>query len=113
MTLHVGETAVARIAGLAARRVPGVVALPANIGQALLGMAGTFFGTDRLRPPTDGVRAEVDGTTATVTVSVVTQLGHNCRDLAQAVQREVAAEVAAVTGLEAIVTVTVTDVLLD
>jgi uncharacterized alkaline shock family protein YloU len=46
-------------------------------------------------------------------VTIVTRLGHNCRDLAQAVQREVAAGVRDYTGLDALVTVTVADVFLD
>ena len=48
-----------------------------------------------------------------VALTVVTRLGHNCRDLAQAVQREVAAEIAGYTGLAATVTVTIAEVLLD
>lgn len=112
--LHVGDIAVARIAQLRARTVPGVVALQADLAQALLGIAGNVLGNERLRPPTDGVRASVgaDGTVE-VALTVVTRLGHNCRDLAQAVQREVAAEIAVHTGLTAAVTVTVSDVLLE
>jgi uncharacterized alkaline shock family protein YloU len=48
-----------------------------------------------------------------VSVAVVTRLGHNCRDLAQAVQREVAAELASYTGLSTVVTVTIVEILLD
>ena len=48
-----------------------------------------------------------------VALTVVTRLGHNCRDLAQAVQRAVAAEIAGYTGLVATVTVTIAEVLLD
>ena len=48
-----------------------------------------------------------------VALTVVTGLGQNCRDLAQAVQRAVAAEIAGYTGLVARVTVTISEVLLD
>lgn len=108
--LTVGHSAVARIAEHRARRVPGVVALRADLTQALLSVADTI-----LRRPlrTDGVNAAVQGRTAEVSVTVVTRLGHNCRDVARAVQREVGAEVAAQTGLDVRVTVTVADVLLD
>jgi uncharacterized alkaline shock family protein YloU len=87
---HVADAVVARVAELRARQVPGVVAL---------------------RP--GGTGAAVHGDSADVTVAVVTRLGHNCRDLAQAVQREVAAEVARFTGLATVVAVTIVEILLD
>ncbi|MEJ3652764.1 hypothetical protein WEH80_07245 [Actinomycetes bacterium KLBMP 9759] len=88
--LHVAAPAVASVAAHRARLVPGVVAL---------------------RP--GGVGATVRGGAADVTLTLVTRLGHNCRDLALAVQREVTTEIAAVTGLAAVVNVTIADVLLD
>lgn len=111
--MHVGDAVVARVAARRARQVAGVVALRPDLAQALLGVAGTLLGQDRSWLPADGVTATVHGGTVDVSVTVVTRLGHNCRDLAQAVQREVAAEVRSYTGLDARVTVTVADVLLD
>lgn len=111
--MHVGDTVVARVAAHRARQVPGVVGLRADLAQALLGMAGAMLGRDRSWLPADGVTATVHGGSADVAVTIVTRLGHNCRDLAQAVQREVAAEVRDYTGLDALVTVIVADVLLD
>jgi uncharacterized alkaline shock family protein YloU len=111
--MHVGDAVVARVAAHHARRVPGVVALRADLAQALLGVAGAVLGQDRSWLPADGVTATVHGASAEVTVTIVTRLGHKCRDLAQAVQRDVAAGVRAYTGLDALVTVTVADVLLD
>ncbi len=111
--VRIGDSAVARIAAQRAALVPGVVALRADLGQALLGVAVSVLGQDRSRLPTDGVTAVVDGHSAEVSVTVVTRIGHNCRDVARAVQEAVAAEVAAQTGLTVSVTVTVADVLLD
>jgi uncharacterized alkaline shock family protein YloU len=108
--LHVGDRAVAAIAAARAARIPGVVALRADRTQALLGVAATVLGQDRSRLPTDGVHAVVRGPTAEVAVTIATRLGHNCHDLAQTVQREVAAEVAAQTGLAVTVRVTIVDV---
>ncbi|WP_232663078.1 hypothetical protein [Pseudonocardia sp. TRM90224] len=88
--LHVEAPAVASVAAHRARLVPGVVAL---------------------RP--GGVGATVQGGAAEVALTLVTRLGHNCRDLAVAVQREVTNEIADVTGLAAVVTVTIADVLTD
>jgi uncharacterized alkaline shock family protein YloU len=111
--MHVGDAVVARVAAHSARRVPGVVALRADLAQTLLGIAGTVLGQDRSWLPRDGVTAAVHGHAAEVSVTIATRLGHNCRDLAQVVQREVAAAVHAYTGLDTQVTVTVADVLLD
>ena len=111
--VRISDSAVARIAARRAALVPGVVALRADLAQALLGVAVTVLGHDRSRLPTDGVNAVVHEHSAEVSVTVVTRLGHNCRDVARAVQREVAAEVAAQTGLTVSVTVTIADVLLD
>jgi uncharacterized alkaline shock family protein YloU len=111
--MHVGDPVVARVAARRARQVPGVVALRADLAQALLGIAGSVLGQQQSWLPADGVSAAVHGRSAEVSVTIVTRLGHNCRDLAQALQREVAAEVAAYTGLDVLVRVTVADVLLD
>ena len=111
--LHVGDAVVARVAAHRARLVPGVVALRPDLAQTLIGIAGTVLGQDRSRPPLQGVSATVHGRSAEVSITIVTRLGHNCRDLAVAVQREVAAEVSAYTGLDVVVRVTVADVLLD
>jgi uncharacterized alkaline shock family protein YloU len=111
--LRVGDSAVARIAAQRAALVPGVVGLRADLAQVLLGVAGTVLGQDRSRLPTDGVNAVVHGGSVEVSVTLVTRLGHNCRDVARAVQEGVAAEVATQTGLTASVTVTIADVLLD
>jgi uncharacterized alkaline shock family protein YloU len=112
VVFHVGENLVARVAARRAREVAGVVGLRGDLAQALLGLAGSVLGHTR-DPATDGVSARVDGARAEVTLSVVTRLGFNCRDLAQAVQREVADAVSAYTGLDVLVRVTVVDVLLD
>lgn len=110
VVFHVGDALVARVAAERAAAVPGVAGLRGDLAGTLLGLAGSALGR---RPPTPGVVARVDGRQAAVEVNVVTRIGHNCRDLAQAVQREVAAAVRSRTGLETLVRVTVVEVLLD
>jgi uncharacterized alkaline shock family protein YloU len=113
--LTVGDAVVARIAAAAAREVPGVVALRPDLAQTLLGLAGSLLGDrsagDALSAA--GASAAVRPGRAEVVLALVTTLGHNTRDLSVAVQRAVAARVRAETGLDAVVTVTVADVLLD
>lgn len=113
--VRVGDAVVARVAAHRARRVPGVVALRADLTQALLGLAGSVLHPDRDTGalPADGVHAAVRDGTVEITITLATRLGHNCRDVAQDVQREVSAEVAAYTGLDAVVSVVVAEVLLD
>lgn len=113
MRLRVGDAVVARVAARSARTVPGVVALRADLGQALLGFGRSVLGHREVPLPTDGVGAVVDDDTAEVTITLATRLGFNCRDLAQAVQRQVAADVGAYTGLEVAVRVVIVEVLLD
>lgn len=109
--LHVAEAAVASIAAAAARSVPGVVALRPDLARALLGAAGSLLG--RASSASDGVDAAVHGEEAEVTVTIATRLGHNCRDLAAAVQEAVALAVTEQSGLAARVRVVVVEVLLD
>lgn len=105
--LRVADVAVARIAADVAARVPGVVALQPR--AAPLGTVEPLLGRDAARPP-GGVTAAVGDGSAEVSVAVVTRLGYNCRDLAQAVQQAVAAELIVGAGLTARVTVTITEV---
>lgn len=111
--MRVGDVLVARIAAQAARAVPGVVALRPDLGRLLRAAASSALGQPPDTLPADGVCARVHGGTAEVAVEVVTRLGHNCRDVAQAVQHAVHVEVAAYTGLVAVVRVTIAEVLLD
>ncbi len=113
--IRVGDAVVARVAAQRARRVPGVVALRADLAQALLGFADSVLSAERDRGtiPADGVHAQVHGTSAEVTITLVTRLGHNCRDVAQAVQVAVAEELRDYTGLDTRVRVIVAEVLID
>jgi uncharacterized alkaline shock family protein YloU len=107
--VELGDAAVARIAAAVAREVPGVVSLRPDLGQALLGLAGSLIG-DGGPPP--GATAAVQGGRAEISLTVVTTVGHNARDLCTAVQRAVAERVRADAGLDSVVAVTVADVLL-
>ncbi len=114
--LHVSEAAVASIAAATALRVPGVVALRPDLARSLVGLAGSMLGQARSGPwsrVSDGVDATVTDGEADVKVTIATRLGHNCRDLAAAVQEAVALALAEQTGLAVRVSVTVADVVLD
>jgi uncharacterized alkaline shock family protein YloU len=106
--IRICETVVARIAQHCALRTPGVVALHPDLGPTLLAAARPG---PAARPP--GVIATVTDGSADAALTVVTRLGHSCRDVAQAVQRDVAAAVLDRTGLPTTVTVTIAEILLD
>jgi uncharacterized alkaline shock family protein YloU len=108
--IRIADLAVARLAAHTALRVPGVLGLHADLASAVSGAAGSLLRTDPARRPPTGARATVADGSAAVALTVVTGSRYNCRELAQAVQREVAAVLAAGTGLDATVTVTIAEI---
>ena len=108
--IRISDTAVARVAAHWAQGRSGVLALPAGLGRTVLGFAGSVPDAQTLPA---GASATVRDGSVEVALTLVTRLGHNCRDLAQAVQREVAAEVRAYTGLSAVVSVTIAEIVTD
>lgn len=110
--LHVSDLAVARVAARRARAVPGVAVLLGDVAQTLLGLAAHWLPRDPVPDElrTGGVVAAVHDGEADVRVTVGVRFGTPCAELAARVQREVAAEIAEVTGLRARVRVTVADV---
>jgi len=112
--VQVADTVLARVAAYYARTVPGVVNLQPGLSQSVAGLAGTLLGPAPQGDPrlsTDGVTIEVDPNgLAHIEIAAVTRLGHNCRDVAEAVQQQVTSQVRAHTGRTAVVTVTITDI---
>ena len=113
--LHVSDTVVARVAAYHACRVPGVLRLRPNLAQSMASIATRLFpprdGEHRI--PTDGVTAVIEDGHAEINITLITRWGHNCRDIAEQVQGQVAQEVHSYTGLPATVTITITDVSYD
>lgn len=103
--LHVTEAAVASIAAATAVGVPGVAT--ALTSDAVSGGAATDGSA------TSEAAAVAMTVEMTVEVAIAARLGHNCRDLAAAVQEAVGRAVAEQTGRPARVTVTVADVILE
>jgi len=110
--LHVADTAVARIAAARAQSVPGVVTMRGGLGHAVRGAADSALRRQQSLPP-EGARATVSDGEAEVSLTIVTRIGRPCREVAEAVQHAVRAELAEQAGIEAAVHVTVADVLLD
>ncbi|MET7524875.1 Asp23/Gls24 family envelope stress response protein [Streptomyces sp. 900116325] len=106
----IADGVVAKIAGLAARSVPGV--------QAMGGGFTRGMGTVRERVPgaggrsvTGGVKVEVGEVQTAIDLSIIVEYGFPIVELASDVRTEVIAAIERMTGLEVVeVNITVTDV---
>lgn len=103
----ISETAVAKVAGIAARAVPGVYSLGSGPSRALGAIRDAVGSTDHAT----GVRAEVGETQVAVDISLVASYGRPLHSLANQVRAAVYRAVEELVGLQVIeVNVEVTDV---
>jgi uncharacterized alkaline shock family protein YloU len=103
----ISETAVAKVAGIAARAVPGVYSLGSVPSRALGAIRDAVGSSDHAA----GVRAEVGETQVAVDISLVASYGTPLHSLANQVRAAVYRAVEELVGLQVIeVNVEVTDV---
>jgi uncharacterized alkaline shock family protein YloU len=103
----ISETAVAKVAGIAARAVPGVYSLGSGPSRALGAIRDAVGSSDHAT----GVRAEVGETQVAVDISLVASYGTPLHGLANEVRAAVYRAVEELVGLQVIeVNVEVTDV---
>ncbi|KQQ90157.1 Asp23/Gls24 family envelope stress response protein [Arthrobacter sp. Leaf137] len=103
----ISETAVAKVAGIAARAVPGVYSLGSGPSRALGAIRDAVGSTDHAT----GVRAEVGEAQVAVDISLVASYGTPLHSLANQVRAAVYRAVEELVGLQVIeVNVEVTDV---
>ena len=108
----IADTVVSKIAGIAAREVPGVYALGGGAARAI-GMLRERIPGSRTNLA-QGVSVEVGETQAAVDVEIVTEYGVSIADLAQGIRRNVINAVEQMTGLEVTeVNIAVNDVHLE
>jgi len=94
----IADSVVAKVAGMAAREVPGVYAMGAGVSRAL--------GAVRERLPgaapsaTQGVQVEVGERQAAIDLDLITDYGVSIPDLAAGVRRNVIGAVEKICGLE-------------
>lgn len=95
----IADSVVEKIAGIAARGVPGIYAMgtgPARTFGAVRGMIPGSGGPNAAQ----GVSVQVGRTQAAVDLAIVPRYGYPVADLAAAVQREVMSMVERMTGLQ-------------
>ncbi|MHC6593800.1 Asp23/Gls24 family envelope stress response protein [Arthrobacter sp. C152] len=103
----IAETAVAKVAGIAARAVPGVYSLGSGPSRALGAIRDAVGSSDHAA----GVRAEVGETQVAVDISLVASYGTPLHSLANEVRAAVYRAVEELVGLQVIeVNVEITDV---
>ncbi|NUP59952.1 MAG: Asp23/Gls24 family envelope stress response protein [Pseudarthrobacter sp.] len=103
----ISETAVAKVAGIAARAVPGVYSLGSGPSRALGAIRDAVGSSDHAA----GVRAEVGETQVAVDISLVASYGTPLHSLANEVRAAVYRAVEELVGLQVIeVNVEITDV---
>ncbi|KNH18384.1 alkaline shock protein [Arthrobacter sp. ZBG10] len=103
----ISETAVAKVAGIAARAVPGVYSLGSGPSRALGAIRDAVGSTDHAT----GVHAEVGETQVAVDINLVASYGTPLHSLANQVRAAVYGAIEELVGLQVIeVNVEITDV---
>jgi uncharacterized alkaline shock family protein YloU len=106
-TTSIAEVVVTKVAGIAAREVPGVHRLGSGMSRAIGAVTQRLQVTDA---STQGVSVEVIDSDARVTMSVIIDYGESIPDVAQAIRDNVVRRIEATTGLHcATVDIAVTD----
>jgi uncharacterized alkaline shock family protein YloU len=93
----ISDTVVAKIAGMAAREVPGVYALGGGMSRALGAVRERLTGGTGL---TQGVAVEVGERQAAIDLDVIVEYGVSIPDLAAGIRRNVINAVENMCGLE-------------
>ena len=103
----IADGVVSKVAGIAAREVPGVYALGGGASRALGAIRGAV-GQDDL---TQGVKVEVGETQVAIDITLVVEYPTPIQQVADAVRSQVAAAITRLVGLEVVeINVAVNDV---
>ncbi|GHG70942.1 Asp23/Gls24 family envelope stress response protein [Streptomyces griseocarneus] len=105
----IADGVVEKIAGLAAREVPGVHAMGSGLSRTFGAVRDRVPGGGK--SPSRGVKAEVGEVQTALDLELVMEYGVEIREIARAVRENVIAAVERMTGLEVVeVNIAVTDV---
>ena len=111
-TTRISEGVVAKIAGLAARDIPGVFSMGSGLARRM-GQLKSMVGGDT-STATQGVSVIIEDDDATIDVDIVTWYGQSIVDISDTVRRNIIGQVEGMTGLHvAQVNIQVNDVQVD
>ena len=100
-TTRIANTVVAKIAGMAAKEIPGVQAMGTGAGRAFGALRSRVPGAGGGQPAlSQGVAVEVGERQAAVDLDIVTYYGESIVEVTDAVRRNVVDRLEAMTGLE-------------
>jgi uncharacterized alkaline shock family protein YloU len=99
-TTVIADGVVAKIAGLAAREIPGVYDMGKGMGRTFGALRARVPGSSSQASPTQGVSVEVGERQAAIDLDVVTHYGQSIVEVTEAVRRNVIDRVEGMTGLE-------------
>ena len=97
---RIAADVVAKIAGLAAREIPGVYAMGGGIARRVGQLRSLIPGATEAA--TQGVSVEVGEHQAAIDLNLVTWYGQSIVDVSDAVRRSVAGQVEGMTGLDVV-----------
>jgi len=99
-TTRIADSVVAKIAGLAARDIPGVFAMGTGMSRRVGQLRSLIPGTSD--SASQGVAVEVGEREAAIDLNLVTWYGQSIVDISDAVRRNVIGQVEGMTGLKVV-----------
>jgi len=100
-TTHIADSVVAKIAGLAARDIPGVYSMGAGMARRMGQLKSLVPGSES-STANQGVSVEVGEREAAIDLDIVTWYGQSIVDVCEAVRRNVIGQVQGMTGLNVV-----------
>jgi uncharacterized alkaline shock family protein YloU len=101
-TTRISDGVVAKIAGLAARDVPGVHSMGSGVSRRVGQLRSFLPGTTKVSGATQGVSVEVGEREAAIDLDLVTWYGQSIVDITEAVRNTVIGQVEGMTGLKVV-----------
>lgn len=98
----IADSVVAKIAGMAAREIPGVHSMGSGTARAIGAVRSRIPGQSTQASAGQGVSVEVGETQAAVDLQILVEYGVPIADLAKAVRRNVITAIERMTGLEVV-----------
>lgn len=101
-TTRIADAVVAKIAGLAARDIPGVFSMGTGMARRVGQLKSLIPGGGQGATATQGVNVEVGEREAAIDLDIVTWYGQSIVDISEAVRRNVTGQVEGMTGLKVV-----------